>query len=523
VRAGLVCVVALSFAYSLWFTGHDPAGAYFVTPTRVWELGAGGVLAAFARAPRQPGLLVGRSRTLRSAGAAIGLLGIAWSAVTFTGSTPFPGWRAAIPVAGAVLVMASGDLAQRTSVVSFLRIRPVQRLGDLSYSVYLWHWPLVILVPYVSGGSLGRLDKAVILVASWLLAEVTKRFIEDPFRRPRSPRLLVPYVAAALGMALVAGMATLQLVEVAHREHVDELRLAAAIKAGGRCFGAPALDDGADCTTAPRTALFPTPAQAVRDRYDVKHELKKTARCWASAPAFVVRTCEFGDPHGKVDVAVVGNSHAAQWLAPLEQIAGQRGWRITTFVAHECALADTAQAFDTAEASQGCADWQRQTTARISHGPFGVVLVSNRMSVLPFGETRTSGRASYARGYHRVLDTWRRSGKTVIAIADTPRPNAAIGYVPTCLEKHRADFDACSGTRDAWVPDDPVEDVVKDLDDPKVRSIDLNDHVCRQAVCPAVVGGVIVYSDNSHLTTTYALTLRPYLDRELTAALRATG
>jgi hypothetical protein len=389
--------------------------------------------------------------------------------------------------------------------------------------VYLWHWPLVVLVPLLSGGELGLLDAAAIVVLSWGLAELTKRLVEDPVRTARLPRLSTTYVAAALGMALVLGMATAQLAEVGAREEREQVRVAAALDAGDPCFGAGAMDDPAGCPADPDQALVPSPAQAVDDRYDSEGRLRRDKKCWAAPPSFELKTCRFGDAQGDVEVAVVGNSHAAHWLAPLERIAQQRGWRITTFFANRCAIAVTDQDLETAAESEGCRTWVERTTARVAQEPFDLVVTSNRMSAPPAGRTEEESRESFAAGYEQVLRTWQRPGRTIVAIADTPWPGATMGPVPACLEEHLGDEDACSGARDEWVPDDPIEDVVRRLGDPHLRSVDLNDHLCGPDTCPAVIGGVIVYSDRSHLTRTFALSLVSRLDEALSSALSSAG
>jgi peptidoglycan/LPS O-acetylase OafA/YrhL len=525
VRLALAAVVAASFWSSVWITEHDPARAYFVSTTRIWELGVGALLAAvLLKSANDSGgdSVAGLPGGLRAALRWGGLAAIVWSACTFSGETPFPGWHAAIPVVGTAVVLAAGDPRGSGPAARLMGVRPVQRLGDLSYSVYLWHWPLIVLVPYLSGGRLGLLDQVSILLLSLVLAELTKRFVEDRFRSGGAGPLRAPFVAAAAGMAVVVGMATVQLVEVSHRRTVEEARVAAALQKGGECLGAAALDVGSDCPDTDDGEVLPSPLQALADRYDLDHTLHDSEQCWAAAPAFEVRSCEFGDRDGGLSVAVVGNSHAAQWMAPLQRIADRRGWRITTFFAHRCALAASAQDFDSPDATAGCRDWVQRTTRRVADGGFDVVLMSNRMSARPAGKGRAASGPEFAMGYERVLSSWQRAGLSVVALADTPTPGVTAGRIPDCLAEHPGDRDACSAPREVWDRGDPVVDAVRSVGDAKFQVIDLNDRICGPDTCRAVVGGVVVYADNSHLTTSYALTLLPYLDQALARALEDT-
>src|SRR5699024_2075638 len=123
-----------------------------------------------------------------------------------------------------------------------------QWLGDVSYSLYLWHWPIIVLLPFVSGGHLGRLDKAAVIVAALIAAGVTKNYIEDPFRGAgRGVALRRPFQFAAAGMALVVGMSVLQLVEVEHRQDIAKTKLAKAVTGDDPCLGAGALADPQQC------------------------------------------------------------------------------------------------------------------------------------------------------------------------------------------------------------------------------------------------------------------------------------
>ncbi|MGI8458879.1 MAG: acyltransferase family protein [Propionibacteriaceae bacterium] len=520
VRLVLVALVVGSLTYSVFLTIHDPAQAYFVTPTRIWELGIGALLAAtllnvrWRLSSRRPG-----PQRLRIAVTWMGLLAIVVAAVAYSSTTPFPGSRALLPVLGAAAVIATGDPRGAGAPGAVLALRPVQWVGGVSYAVYLWHWPLMIALPYVKGDSLGELDRVTIVAVTMVLAGATKRFVEDPFRTRRVQRWWRPFVAAGLAIVLLVGLSTVQLVEVGKRQADQDARVATALAVGGTCFGAAALDDGARCPETPVDALVPAVGQAPLDQYDTAHQLRGNNTCWASEPRYDVRTCEFGDPRSDVHVAVVGNSHAAQWLGALEDIADRRGWRLTVMVAHSCAMIDARQSFATGEQTRGCQRWVTSVRDRVAAGDFDLVVLSNKVSARPPGRSRAESLPELTAGYQQVLGSWLRSGTPVVAIRDTAEPARTIGRVPECLERHPDEPRACGGTRTDWLLPDPVVAAVAATDDRRVRLVDLSDHLCEPDYCAPAVGGVVVYSDFSHLTTTYARTLAPYLDGPLTQAL----
>ncbi|KAA1418059.1 acyltransferase [Mumia zhuanghuii] len=521
VAVGLGAVVAASFAYSVHETVTEPARAYFVTPTRVWELGVGGLLAVLIG---KNGFGRGRSveavawpPAARAVLAWTGLAAIVWTAFTYTGATPFPGWHAAVPVLGAAAVIAANAPEAPGSPAGLMAMRPVQWLGDVSYSVYLWHWPLIVLVPYATGSPLGLLDKLTILVASLVLAAWTKRYVEDRFRSPEWGRpLRKSYVLGIAGMAVVVAMAAAQLVEVDRGEDAARRALAAAIADDDPCFGASALAPGVSCPRTTEGPVVPAPAQALKDKSDAYEEVSGGKDCWASAPRFPVTVCEFGDPDAETSVALTGNSHAGQWLPALQEIARARGWRITTYLASQCAAAETEQQFDTADKSGRCSGWVKRVTRRIVTGGYDLVVYTNRISVPSVGNDIAGSQDDYRRGYEKVLSSVRASGVPITVIRDTPAPGTII---PDCLAENASDLTRCSAPRDRWEPAEPVVDAVHDLDDRGIVLADLNDRICRSERCDGAVGGVVVYFDGSHLTATYARTLAPVLERPLMKAL----
>ncbi len=522
VFAGLAAVVVASLAYSVHATDVSPASAYFITPTRIWELGIGGLLAAAlsnrALGRRRDDEAVRLPQAARVGLAWLGLGAIAVTAFTYTGKTPFPGWEALLPVLGTAAVIAAVAPMVAYSPGPILAVRPIQWLGNISYSVYLWHWPIIALLPYVTKHPLDLREKLAIIVVSLILAGLTKRYIEDRFRTPRWGKPLIkPFALAALAMTVLISCTALQDREVTQREQHATAALHKALSGTTPCFGAAALAAPAGaCPATTSGTLLPTPLQAANDKSDAYATVSGKKDCFTFIPSFSVITCTFGDLSSKTDVALVGNSHAGEWLPALERVASQQHWKITAYLASECAFSDIPQHFDTPAHSQACQNWTKNVTKLLTSGKFSLVVMTNRISVTAQGYSLAASYAQYAKGYQSVLAKFSAAHLKVVGIRDTPAPGSSI---PDCLAAHPGNYDACNGTRASWLPPEPLTQAIKAVNDPHIIEADLIDYICEKSVCPAAVGTVPVYFDGSHLTATYSKTLAPYLAPILLKAL----
>jgi peptidoglycan/LPS O-acetylase OafA/YrhL len=196
--AVLVLIIAASFTWSVVETGQDGVWAYFSPLTRAWELAAGGLIAVAAplvgRIPRKIALLIGY----------VGLVGVVLSGTLYSARTSYPGDAVALPVLGTALVIIAGSALSGEGVERLLRIRPVQWLGARSYSLYLWHWPILV----IAAERLGKTTLPVWQNLLWLLVAlaasmISYRLIENPVRRAK---FLVkrPFVSIAIGLCLIA-------------------------------------------------------------------------------------------------------------------------------------------------------------------------------------------------------------------------------------------------------------------------------------------------------------------------------
>ncbi|MET3567222.1 peptidoglycan/LPS O-acetylase OafA/YrhL [Leifsonia sp. 563] len=498
---GLAVISVLSLAFSIYYTAVNSAGAYFVTPTRVWEFGAGG-LAALLAADRR---FSGPAATLTAWAAVCAL---AFAATTYTAATPFPGFTAIVPVGATVALILCCGNPHPYGPGWWLSRRPATFLGDVSYSLYLWHWPAIVILPFILGHPLGWKTKIAILIGATALAWVTKVAVEDPVRRGRLLRSgWRPYgFALAGGAAVVALSAVLVIVPTVGTP-------VAAAPRSGACQGPAALTHEAACSPVTGTVDVSRVAVAVS---------KEQPLCLPGFEGSELVTCSYGAPASKATkkVAIVGDSHASAWIPALDAVGKKRGWQVVSYVKTSCpaTLALRVLPNETTDANQAaCHQWVKNLNARLaSDSTVSAVFTASFSSAYTFASPPDHPLADPAiDGFLDEWEGWRASGKRVYVFEDVPR---TIGTsVPTCLAGHASDPMSCAVPRASALPPSMVITQAATQADQQhhVTRIALRDRFCDEQWCYPQVGSVIVYRDFSHLSREYATALAPYIDRQL--------
>ncbi|HET7630180.1 MAG TPA: acyltransferase, partial [Candidatus Saccharimonadales bacterium] len=271
---GLSGLFAASLAYSVYLTKQDPAAAYFVTPTRMWELSLGGLVAFLSTYE------IKRITGYMSASIAwAGLIMIAASLLFFTEKTSFPGYTALLPTLGTALVILAAADGVKWSPGRLLGLKISQFFGDISYSLYLWHWPLLIIAPYALGFTPHASVKLALIALAVALSALMKRFIEDPVRfHPiinRRKLITYGYGFASMAVVVAASFGTLQYKNVAQAHAVAQINH--ELNSGSNCLGAAAMKNK-DCTPMGRKLITPS-SFAKTDKPDVYSD-----GCWSLRP-----------------------------------------------------------------------------------------------------------------------------------------------------------------------------------------------------------------------------------------------
>jgi peptidoglycan/LPS O-acetylase OafA/YrhL len=473
-------VTVVSLCVSIWLTHVAQPWAFFGSPARAWEFGAG-ALAFAALQNRRPIPPIARDVASWAA-----LLALLWAVFAYDRQTPFPGVAALVPAIATAILLAAGAQAPGTSVGRVLAVRPMRWFGTMSYSWYLWHWPVLVLARSYYG-PLSLVERAFWAVASLAIAVVAFRLVEDPVRHSR------------------------YLAERARRS----IRLAVALTAScallGLWWSSTAGHDAA------------TPAQ---HPMAVAHQdIPVIYGDGCHLDFFQTRSpeCVFGDGAATRALVLFGDSHAAQWFPALDVIAREGRFRLVSLTKSGCPAADV-QVYTKAlqRPYTECDEWRGDAVQRIVRLRPAAVFISNSnlyVAAIRRADPHAISSRDWIAGIDRLTSRLHSAGIRVVVIADSPSPGVDI---PTCLS--RAVWRGGSPGHDCSVPRVAAfrRDVIAAIEQAtssSVLSVNLNDAICPADTCPPQIDGQVVYRDGNHLTATFAASLAPMLLRKSRGAM----
>jgi hypothetical protein len=410
-------------------------------------------------------------------------------------------------------VMCAGAPARRWAPTPALRLAPVQFVGDVSYSIYLWHWPLLILAPFVTRHGVDTSTRTTILMLTIVMAWITKILVEDPLRAARlltARRARWTFATGAAGMAVVLAVAAQGTSRVGAQVRKDEQRTRAVLAGRPDCFGAAARDPEHPCDNPRlRLTVVPSPVEAHK---------RPNAPCTLIELRARVQVCEFGvtrSPAGTV--VLVGDSHASHWRAALDAVAKAKRWRGLSVTHTSCPFSAALRDLPEPDRTR-CNRWKRELPRWFrAHPEIGTVFVSQLSGGT--GVVTRPGQNRFAvevEGYMRAWKTLPPTVQHIIVIRDTPKMR---GDTDVCVERAMARSKpagpACAIRRSEALDRDAAAVAAARLRSPRVSVVDLTAFICDRRPCYPVVGGALVYKDQSHLTSVFATTLGPYLLRAI--------
>ena len=520
----LLCAVAAgSFAFSYVITYVWPAVAFFSLPTRAWQLAAGGLIALTAPSW---GRLSPRAATITGW---TGLALIALACTRLNETTVYPGTAALLPTLGAALTIAAGCAAPAHGCSRLLDTTALRAIGRLSYSWYLWHWPVLIFVPLIAGHPLTLPARLATALLSAVLAWLTLRLLENPLRFApairTSPRRSLTLGGVATAAAVITGLILLTAIPnpTGNGAPATPLTLTATPPPAGSPPQAyttalstavaaleTSLTAGAELRSVPSNLAPPlADAAAQRDQFAFGGCVRTFFE--AGQPE-----CAFGDSRSPTTVVLLGDSHAAMLFPAFHMLAEQRPWRVETLAKAGCPPVDVEisnRINRLFESLQRCRQWRTEILQRLREERPALVVIS---AWRQYGSRSAANWQPGFRAYDpawldtlgRLVTDLRDTGTRVLVLGPIPDPGSVV---PVCLSGHLDDVAACTPDRATAVN---AAGIAAESQATQVAGgdyFDLTDLFCTVDRCPVIVGNTLVYLDRNHLTIEYARLLAPVL------------
>jgi len=491
----LVALVILSFGAGVLLTFRSQPWAFFSLPTRAWELGVGAIVLFMLRAG------VRLPARVAVVGGWVGIVGLVMVGVLYTSATPFPGFAAAGPVLATALVILSGTGYPRGGPTRLLSTRPFQFIGLISYSLYLVHWPIIMLPQQAMGEAHAFPTWATLLLGlsclpiAWLLY----RFVETPARHLPALEKARPRVSLlwAGGASVATVAASLVVLSVLAMNPLSGNRAVAAIVISNKPIG----------TAFVPSNLTPSLVGATNDIPSIYGD-----GCHEDAVKTSIGDCLRGDVTGAGTIALFGDSHAAQWFPALDEIARSKNEKLQVYTKSGCPSVSIASQLN-GVAYAACDAWRENVIAHLRANPVDTIVISNLglgTLVADDAAALSEWRAGLTRTLKQLTDV-----SDVILIGDTPN---FVEEPAACLAQHLDDAAVCGRER-AEAVDSKTHAAEQEIAQAAgVEYIDMTDYLCTRTFCPVILGDKLVYRDQHHLTASFVRGLTPLLEKTFARA-----
>lgn len=515
VRIGVVSAVVTvaSFTACMRLMQTSQPWAFFSPHTRAFELSIGALFAVL------PVTVARRARSVDATLAWVGLVVVVWCVATFDENTRFPGPWAIVPAAATAFVLRGGD-AVGWAPVALLRLAPFQWLGSRSYSAYLWHWPILIIAAPAIGRDLTVGEGLACTAIALGLSEFSYRFVENPVRRNVAIRGVRAAVLAVGLIAVVSGTAVVARnnpPEMAYAPEATTPTIPVTVPAptttvpGMAELPAKTGPNGMIVQAAKTTGLpaniTPSLQSALLDKPVIYSN-----RCHAGFGRTEPLRCVYGDPESRTVVALYGDSHAAQWFPAFEKIAIKRKWRLMIYTKSGCPPVELLTYNRIiGRTYPECIEWRRQVIEAMRTEGVQVAFVAYFQRSLDAATRKPFWQKQWRDALRGTYATLKSAGIQPVVLEDTPYLDQMI---PACLSRNYTAVDRCSPTVGNAYRDD-IASMMDDFDAEGENVLWVRQWFCAETVCPTIVGNLLVYRDDNHMTVTYASYIAPLLDADV--------
>ena len=497
VAALLVVCAGASFLVSVAQSAADPVWSYFGIHTRAWELATGALVAVAAvRLKSLPA-------PVAAAASWAGLAMIVAAGLLLTETTVFPGYAAALPVAGTALVIAAGCADHRGGASLLLGLAPAQFVGKISYGLYLWHWPIVVIGPAALGFEPRLRHMLALMALAFLLSVAMFYLIENPIRT-RKALVKVPSRALALGGGLIACMLAVSFVAVTQPLPTGEGEVAVEV-------------DGVDTTlwqlvpTAVDTENVPSnlePELAEADS-DYPRTLYDRGCLVQQEETALAEDCTFGDTGAEETMVLLGDSHAAQWFPPINQLAQASGYQLVVMTKASCSLPEVEElssVFDREYTE--CEQWRHSALDEIEEMEPELVVATNSDNKEVIADDPDQ---AWVDGWTATAERLAAATDELYVMGDTLWGESDV---PECLSEHLDEATECVYDLDETIPfPERRERAAEAVVEAGAEYVDTIPWMCNveERECPVIVGNLLVYRDHSHISASFASAMVPHI------------
>lgn len=483
ILVGFAMVFVASLVLSIYLSANLPLLAFYMMPSRFWQFALGsGVYVGMHMAFDWRAVSMGRKGKIGAWIAGLtGVMLVICSAVLLSPDISYPGWYALAPSFGAALLIAAGRISDRAAAGPILSSGLFVWIGDRSYSLYLWHWPILILgtATGISGLVAGKLVLVALTVA---LAMLSYRYIELPFWKGRFRTAIPKHVVVYAVTTIIVSVTAYNALE--------------------------------------RQVFGSSVESLVADGYDPRMDADPRVylsglHCDTGHFATQVVPCALGNPSGERLAVLLGDSIGAQWSPAVSEIFPSPEWQILVLTKSACAIVDKTWHYNKAGGDYTvCTEWRNMVLDYID-------MIAPDVLIIGSSATYNFTATDWVDGTTRVLQRVAPSVGHVVLIAGTPHLSFDG---PSCLEDPwRFSFRLINGDREC---EEAMTETRSDVVANYLRQsasgfvnvgvVELGGLVCPDGRCAAQTpDGVVIFRDEKHITASFARSLVPLFKNRL--------